>query len=69
MAHKGMLDKLQVFEQHVTPQTRQLLAQAQETTRKHLDHAKQLHEQLSQEGGAARTRSTERNTESSKDRE
>jgi predicted outer membrane protein len=69
IAHKGMLDKLQVFEQHVSPQTRQLLAQAQETTRKHLDHAKQLHEQLSKEGGAAGERASERKTESSKDRE
>jgi predicted outer membrane protein len=69
VAHKEMLDKLQVFEQHVSPQNRQLLAQAQETTRKHLDHAKQIHEQISKEGGAGSERASERRTESRKDRQ
>jgi hypothetical protein len=70
VAHKGMLDKLQVFGQHVSPQTQQLLTQAQETTRKHLEHAKQLHEQLSKEGGAAGARERPRTTtETTKDRD
>jgi predicted outer membrane protein len=69
VAHKEMLDKLQVFGQHVSPQTQQLLAQAQETTRKHLEEAKNLHEQLSKEGGSASERGSERRTDSSKERD
>jgi predicted outer membrane protein len=67
VAHKEMLDKLQVFENHVSPQTRQLLSDAQETTRKHLQEAMSLHEKVSKEsreGGAA-----SRRTESRQDRQ
>jgi hypothetical protein len=46
LAHKGMLDKLQVFEQHVSPETAQLLADAQKTTEKHLEEAKSICEKL-----------------------
>jgi predicted outer membrane protein len=70
VAHKGMLDKLQVFQQHVSPETRQLLADAQKTTRKHLEEAQTIHENLSKQGGSqgAETRRGAR-TETREDRE
>jgi predicted outer membrane protein len=49
VAHKGMLDKLEVFQQHVSPETRQLLADAQKTTQKHLEEAQSIHESLSKQ--------------------
>jgi predicted outer membrane protein len=64
VAHKAMLDKLQVFEQHVNQDTAQLLADAQDATKKHLDEAMKimdnLHKQGSRETGASRPRSTQR---------
>jgi predicted outer membrane protein len=51
VAHQEMLDKLRVFQQHVSPQTKQLLAQAQKTTQQHLEEAKSIHESLSKESG------------------
>jgi predicted outer membrane protein len=51
VAHKEMLDKLQVFQQHVSPETRQLLADAQKTTQKHLEEAKSIHENMNKQGG------------------
>jgi predicted outer membrane protein len=59
IAHMEMLDKLQVFQQHVSPETAQLLADAQETTKKHLEEAKSICEKLEKSGEAAgRTRPT-----------
>lgn len=58
VAHKGMLDKLQVYQQHVSPETRQLLAEAHAATEKHLEKAQSIHENLSKQGsreGEART--------------
>jgi predicted outer membrane protein len=70
VAHKEMLDKLQVFQQHVSPETRQLLADAQKTTQKHLEEAKNIHENLSKQSGrgAAESRRGER-TETRQERE
>jgi predicted outer membrane protein len=70
VAHKGMIDKLQVFQQHVSPETRQLLADAQKTTQKHLEEAQSIHENLSKQGGreGAETRRSGR-TETRPDRE
>jgi predicted outer membrane protein len=65
VAHKEMLDKLQVFQQHVSQDTAQLLADAQETTQKHLEEAKSICEQLEKQGsregaGESRTRTQPR---------
>jgi hypothetical protein len=60
LGHKGMLDKLQVFERHVSPQTAQLLASAQETTRKHLQEAEGICKQLERQGPSDRSGATER---------
>ena len=70
VAHKEMLDKLEVFQQHVSPDTKQLLADAQKTTQKHLEEAKSIHENLSKQGGreGAESRRGER-TETRKERE
>jgi predicted outer membrane protein len=70
VAHKALLDKLQVFQQHVSPQTRQLLADAQESVQKHLAEAESIHENLSKEGGreGAETRRGDR-TETRQERE
>jgi len=67
VAHKGMLDKLQVFERHVSPDTKQLLADAQETTKKHLEEAQNIHEQLgkhaAREGGGRQEKNSRSNRE------
>jgi predicted outer membrane protein len=65
VAHQEMLDKLRVFEQHVSPQTKQLLAQAQKTTQQHLQEAKSIHESLSKESGQSGQRQ-EQKTRSSR---
>jgi len=66
-AHKAMLDKLQVFERHVSPETKQLLASAQETTKKHLEEAQNIHEQLGKhalrEGGGRQEKDSQSNRE------
>jgi len=63
VAHKGMLDKLQVFERHVSPQTAQLFADAQETTKKHLKEAESICQRLEKEGSSEKAGATERRTE------
>jgi predicted outer membrane protein len=58
VAHKEMLDKLRVFQQHVSPQTKQLLAQAQKTTQQHLEEAQSIHESLSKQSGQGQEQNT-----------
>jgi predicted outer membrane protein len=68
VAHKAMIDKLQVFERHVSPELKQLLADAQQTTKQHLEEAQSIHQQLGKQairegaGGTSR-RATEAKTE------
>jgi predicted outer membrane protein len=69
VAHKAMLDKLQVFQQHVSPETRQLLANAEKTTQKHLEEAQSIHESLSKQGGREGTDSRRTRTETRPDRQ
>jgi len=54
-AHQGMLDKLQVFERHVSPETAQILSSAQEKTKQHLEHAKSIWESLAKGGSSEKT--------------
>lgn len=56
VAHQGMLDKLQVFERHVSPETAQLLSGAQEKTKQHLEHAKSICESLAKGGSSEKAR-------------
>jgi putative membrane protein len=41
-AHMMVLDELQVFQNHASPEFRSKLTEAQQTVQKHLDHAKQI---------------------------
>lgn len=47
-AHMAMLDKLTVFERHASGELKQVLADASETTQKHLDKAEKLMKDLDQ---------------------
>jgi predicted outer membrane protein len=67
VGHKQMLDKLQVFEQHVSPELKQVLAQAQQSTQQHLQEAERIHEQLSTQG--SRASETPANTQNRTSRE
>jgi predicted outer membrane protein len=51
-AHMGMVDKLEVFSRHASPELQAILQQGQQTAQKHLDHAKQLHKQLEGQASA-----------------
>lgn len=56
--HGQMLAALQVYQQHASPQLAQTLAQAEQVTERHLQHAKQLCKQLdgkSQDGSQERS--------------
>lgn len=46
MAHMYMADKLEVLSRHVSPELQQTLQKGQQTTRQHLEEAKQLAKQL-----------------------
>jgi predicted outer membrane protein len=46
MAHMYMTDKLQVLSKHVSPELQQTLQKGQQTTKQHLEEAKQLAKQL-----------------------
>jgi hypothetical protein len=73
VAHKEMLAKLQVFERHVSPQVKELLSDAQETTKKHLEEAMSIHEGLGKQSGRATSESKSESksgrNESRRDRE
>jgi predicted outer membrane protein len=61
--HQHMLDTLKVFQRHASPQLADTLAQASETTQKHLDSAKQILKSLDKKvaaGGTARVGATAR---------
>jgi predicted outer membrane protein len=45
-AHMGMVDKLEVFSRHASPELQAVLQQGLKTTQQHLDHAKKLAKQL-----------------------
>jgi predicted outer membrane protein len=45
-AHMGMVDKLEVFSRHASPELQATLQQGLQTAQQHLDHAKQLAKQL-----------------------
>ena len=44
--HMGMVDKLEVFARHASPELQAILQQGQQTAQQHLEHAKKLHKQL-----------------------
>lgn len=46
MAHQGMVDMLTVFAKHASPELQPTLEQGKQTAQQHLDHAKQIKEQL-----------------------
>jgi predicted outer membrane protein len=54
VAHQNMLAELQVFGRHASPQLSDLIAQATQTTEQHLQHAKQLMQQLDGQSQTAR---------------
>lgn len=51
MMHQSMLDKLQVFSQHVDPSLQPVLQQGQQTVQQHMEEAKQIMDQLKQQQG------------------
>lgn len=51
-AHQAMVDKLEVFSRHATGELQTALQQGIQTAQEHLQHAKQLHEQIASAGGA-----------------
>lgn len=55
--HGQMLAALQVYQQHASPQLSQTLAQAEQVTERHLQHAKQLCKQLDKSQGGQQERS------------
>ncbi|MEX0712322.1 MAG: DUF4142 domain-containing protein [Pirellulales bacterium] len=52
LAHIEMLDTLKVFQQQASPELKQTLAQGQQTTQQHLEHAKELLKQVEEQSGA-----------------
>lgn len=50
-AHMAVLDKLQVFGRHASSSLKQVLTQGEQTVQSHLTHAKQIVQQLEQDGG------------------
>jgi predicted outer membrane protein len=50
-AHMGMVDKLEVFSKHASPELQAALQQGLQTAQQHLDHAKQLAKQLEGQAG------------------
>ena len=50
MAHVEMVDTLEVFQQNASPQLRETLAQGLQTTKQHLQMAKQIRQELEQQG-------------------
>jgi len=45
-AHMYMVDKLEVFSRHASPELQAVLQQGLQTAQQHLDHAKKLHKEL-----------------------
>jgi hypothetical protein len=52
MEHMGMVDKLEVFSRHASPELQAVLQEGLQTAQQHLEHAKQLHKQLEGQAGA-----------------
>jgi predicted outer membrane protein len=56
--HMGMVDKLEVFSRHASPELQAVLQQGLKTAQEHPDHAKQLAKQLEGEAKAGEQRPT-----------
>jgi predicted outer membrane protein len=58
--HQHMLDMLKVMERHASPQLKEALAEGSQTTKRHLDHAKEILKTLdkAQPASAAASRAT-----------
>ena len=56
MAHVKMADTLEVFQQNASPQLRETLAQGLQTTKQHLQMAKQIRQELEQQGSGGQQR-------------
>lgn len=66
--HGQMLAALQVYQQHASPQLAQTLAQAEQVTERHLQHAKQLCKQLDGKSQGSQERSSTDSDRSSTNR-
>jgi len=57
--HQAMVDKLEVFSRHATGELQTVLQQGLQTAQQHLQHAKQLHEQIASTAGSKQSRSNQ----------